>query len=938
MNLNASQQLVVEHTAGPLLIVAGAGTGKTTVLTERIRHLIQHQSVPPDAIFAATFTQKAAEELLARLGDVMPLGYQEPWVGTFHSLCDRLLKHEGLEIGIDPHFRIMTATDQWMFIKEHLFDFDFDYYRPLGNPTKFISALITYFSRLADEVVSVEAFQEVVRKRTLVAQSDAAHMEATRLEELANAYARYVELKHMHSVMDFGDLITETIRLLRSRPQLARLYGTRFAHVMVDEFQDTNYAQYELIQLLKPPLEKPNLLVVGDDDQAIYRFRGASVSNILDFKDRYADADTVVLTDNYRSTQRILDASYASIQANNPDRLEERLTLDKRLVSHTQEKGEQRVLAFAHVDEEVAWTVAEILRLVDGGGIHYHDIAILTRSNAQLEPYAQLLRSHGIPYQLVSNRGLFDQVEVVDLITLLQVLVDPHDSMALFHLAASNFARIPAALLLEMMREVRRTHTSLWDLMEEHDAPVVQALVTFIKAHAEDVHTSRVTTLLHDILETSTYLQTMVESESLTNQLQVKNLSLFFERVAMFEKTADRPNAVAFLDRLDEWLDAGDNPAQAQIEDVDTISLMTVHASKGLEYDAVFVGSMIAGRFPSMRRKDPIELPEELIQEILPTGDPHMQEERRLFYVAMTRAKRYLYLTYARSYGGARERKPSGFLAESGLPIEAVSDTGVLSATQGAAISTPYLAEPVAHSGIYSYSQLDTFLVCPQKYKYRYLLHVPARPHHALSFGQTIHATLYDFHRQQQLGKDTSLEELLAMYERHFIPTGYDSAAHKEARFQAGKQALAEYVASADAMFGAPYLLEQSFSLQLGDEGTLVGKIDRIDKTVSGYELIDYKTGSAKTQRQVDRDEQLTIYALAAREALGIDIVKLHLYFIEDGTVVTTERSGDQLDKAYGKLMKQIVAIRESDFPAKPGSPFPCGYCPYKTICPHAKI
>ena len=300
IKLNKQQLQAVTHFKGPLLIVAGAGTGKTTVITQRIEYLIKTKKLDPQQILATTFTDKAALEMLERLDRVMPLGYHEPWLSTFHSFADRILKAESLEIGLDPGYKIIPPPQQWILIKNHLFDFKLQHFRPLGNPTKFIQALLTFFSRAQDEDLLP---QDIIKHaKTLKSKK-----EKQRLLEVGEAFKSYQELKIKNSVLDFGDLITQTLHLFRSRPQILQKYQNQFKHILVDGFQDTNYAQYQLIKLLAPPKSNPNLTVVGDDNQSIFRFRGTSVFNILNFKKSYPKSKEIVLSSNYRSFQPLLD-------------------------------------------------------------------------------------------------------------------------------------------------------------------------------------------------------------------------------------------------------------------------------------------------------------------------------------------------------------------------------------------------------------------------------------------------------------------------------------------------------------------------------------------------------------------------------------------------------------------------------------------------------
>ncbi len=944
MKLNASQQTAVHHTVGPLLIVAGAGTGKTTVITERIKYLIEVKAVDPYSIFAATFTEKAAEEMRGRLDTVMPFGYREPWLGTFHGLCERLLQAEGLEIGLSPNFKIMTQTDQWMFIREHLYDLNLNYYRPLGNPSKYISSLIKFMSRLSDETITPQTLIEYAEKMKETNESDAAVTEAIRLTELGQVFAKYQQLKHEHELLDFGDLINQSVRLLKERPNIQEKYRHQFQHILIDEFQDTNYAQFELIQLLAPPAEHPNLTVVGDDDQAIYRFRGASVSNILQFKNIYPKSTEIILSDNYRSGQLILDAAYKSITLNNPDRLETILHINKKLFAQNNHGAHPTVYQFDTIEDEVNWTVQQIIELVTQQNISYKDIAVIARANSQLGPYANALKAAGIPYQLVANRGLYDQDEIVALLTFLKVLVDPVDSLSLFQLSQSQVFNCDPRRMLELLKQAKVKSTSLWEEVSAETTDSNSAkLVTYIRDFQSQISQKTVSQLLYQFIESAGYLTPFIETESIENQLKIKNLNLFFSQLKRFEQSSNDKSAVNFLDTFELWSEAGENPGQSQIEDIDTVSLMTVHAAKGLEFAAVCVGSLVAGRFPSNNRKEFIEIPDALIKESLPQGDEHLEEERRLFYVAVTRAKQWLYLTFAEDVGGSRKRKVSGFVTETGLPIQVIkSDHHQLPLHSSLTVTEPrYLKEGKFVIDTVSYSQIDTFEMCPLKYKYRYLLQIPAAIHQSLSFGRTIHQTLYIFHTLEMQGKHPDEAALLQLYQDTFIEEGYEDPTHKQQRFNAGLTAMKDYYQNYRQLFGTPLLLEQSFRLKL-PTATLIGKIDRIDQDTNElYEIVDYKTGSHKDQKKVDKDEQLTIYALAAKEVLQLPIAQMSLYFLErtdDGKVgekITTQRTEDQLVKAKSKLINRIETMQTSEFKAKP-DPVTCGFCEYQPLCPFA--
>src|SRR5713226_5783201 len=357
--LTKAQAEAVTHGAGPLLIIAGAGTGKTTVITRRIAHLIATRQARPSEVLALTFTDKAAAEMEERVDQLVPYGYADVQILTFHAFGDRLIKENALELGLTPDFRLLLRAEQVIFLRDHLFEFPLRHFRPLGDPTRHVQAMITLFSRLKDEDVGADEYLAHAEGLLAGAGDDAARMEAEQHVELARTYAQYQTLMARLGQIDFGDQIVEVLRLFRTRPHVLRRCQERYRYILVDEFQDTNYAQFEVVKFLAA--KHRNVTVVGDDDQAIFRFRGASMSNILDFDRTYPDAKKVVLQENRRSPQAVLDAAYRLIQHNNPDRLEVAQKIDKRLIS-TVGKGEApEHLAFDTVSTE-SDQVAEMIR------------------------------------------------------------------------------------------------------------------------------------------------------------------------------------------------------------------------------------------------------------------------------------------------------------------------------------------------------------------------------------------------------------------------------------------------------------------------------------------------------------------------------------------------------------------------------------------------
>jgi len=964
--LTPEQKKVVEHKGGPLLVVAGPGTGKTRALTERIRYLIQDKGVSPSNILALTFTEKAAEEMLGRIDEVMPLGYEEPWLSTFHAFCERILRENAVEIGLDPAYEILTPPEAWIFVRDHLHEFDLKYFKPLGNPNKFIQAMLTLFSRAQDQDVMPREYFVWAKAGKIKAKgkSREEREEAEKQLELAKAYEKYCELKTQNSKLDFGDLIVWTLKLFRERPSVLKYYRNQFQHILVDEFQDTNYAQYELLRLLAPPEDDPNLVVVSDDDQCIYKWRGACVSNIWRFKEHYPDAKTVVLDRTFRLHSGTFHPVYQLIKNNDPDRLEAKLKINKRL--KTRGKGlEPEVILAETAEEEAEEVVRKIGELMAGeetpgisskppgfSGYSFSDFAILARANSHLDPFIAALRRHEVPYQLVGNRGLFERQEVKELLAVLRILKDPNDRLSWYQLLSMDVWKIAAEEVLSLLNESQKKSMPLWGVLAAADLKPVR-LVKELQEHL--LEKSPTTTLL-EFIHRAGYGQRLLKEETIENQLKVKNINLFLERVKLYETRAEAPNIPDLVDWFDALIEAGESPAQAEIEDIDTVKLLTVHAAKGLEFPVVFLVSLVSDRFPTRNRRDPLELPLELFKEILPVGDAHLEEERRLFFVGCTRARDRLFLSLARSYGGRRKKKPSIFLNELGIRVEELPATdhhaGVLEASSPKPKGTSRESKAELKIPHFSYSYFEDFKTCPLKFKYHYLLKLPVPPARAQSFGMTMHRVLRDFHRLPK--RKQTQDALLGLYERHWIPLGYAGMEDQREAKREGKKILRTYFKTHREKLGEPVFLEKGFVLRIGGpagkppgvsrdltpgvreagQPVLVrGFIDRIDRVKDGFEIIDYKTSDkVKSQREVDKDEQLTIYALAAREVLGIDATSLALYFLKQNEKVVTVRTAEQLEEEKEKIVKMAKEIMESDFPAKPG--VLCHYCDFRRICP----
>jgi DNA helicase II / ATP-dependent DNA helicase PcrA len=943
IQLNVNQQKAVKHGEGPLLVVAGAGTGKTRVITERIRYLIEQKKTGPQEILALTFTEKASQEMLDRTGDAMPLGYEEPWIYTFHSFADRVLKTEGLEIGLDTGYKILSTPDQWLLFRKNLFSFNLDYYRPLGNPTKFISAILKFISRLQDENISPQDFQDYVNK---VDDRD----EKKKLQELADVYQKYQDLKISGSRLDFGDLITWTLKLFAQRPNILKKYQKQFKHILIDEFQDTNYSQYELIRLLCPHnMKSRSLMVVGDDSQSIYKFRGAAISNILEFQKDYPQAKMITLLKNYRSYQEILDPAYKLIKNNNPDTLESKLGISKELISEKEGPAvKPQVFRTETWEEEVDLVILKILEILAKEPQYtFKDFAILARANNHLDPFILALRKYGLPYQLIGNRGLYDREEIRDIIAFLKILPDTTDSVSLYRVLNIDVLDISHDEISKMLSSARARKTTLWELIKESEDKKVVSLCNTISKYQGEITKTTPVEIVYNLVNSIGYLNPLLKEENIENQLTIKNLDLFLNKVKQFEieyrnENKEIPTIVDFIDYIELMMEAGDNPAQAEFEDVETVNLLTVHSSKGLEFPVVFMVNLVAGRFPTRDRKEQIPVPDELIKETLPIGDAHLQEERRLFYVGMTRAKKHLYLTLSKNYGGKRDTVPSGFIKETGIKIEEAdlegikkdsSQTGLFGIQSG--FREPRLQKIGNFVPEYlSYTQVSTYQTCPLKYKFSFVLSIPTPPSHTLSFGSTIHDTLRDFHSHLIMGGRITLESLLEIYQKNWEPLGYLNEEHRKERYRKGEEILKRYYKENINSPVKPLAVEKGFNIRI-DGMRFYGRIDRIDPLkTGGVEIIDYKTGNTKDQKEVDKDAQVAFYALGVKEALKLKPEKLSFYFVETGEKISTTRTEKQLEEKKKEVAEVLKNIKSGNFKANPGRH--CKWCDYQNICPFA--
>ncbi len=948
--LNPEQKQAVEWGEGPLLIIAGAGTGKTTVVTERIKYLIASEKAKPDEILALTFTEKASREMEERVEQSLPYGIPEMWISTFHAFCDRILRAEAVHIGLNPDYRLMSEAETIQFFRSHLFDFNLSYFRPLGNPTKFIQGMLTHFSRLKDEDVDPPQYMKWVKSQVPKSKSqnnnNAQHDEYEKYLELSKAFRMYEEMKVKEGLADYADLITNTLRLFRERKNVLSRYHEQFKYILIDEFQDTNYAQNELTVLLAG--KRKNISVVGDDDQSVYKWRGAAISNILQFRKTYPKAKVVVLTKNYRSTSEILNRSYDLIQKNNPDRLEVAEKIDKKLESMRRVIGEPIGLIYEDRVENEADTVASEIQNL-GISYEWKDFAILVRANNHSDPFIRALTRSGIPYQFLGPGQLYRQAEVKDLISYLKLLYDPADSLAAFRVLSMDHFGINPRYISTVVSLARKRGISVFEAAEFlvlDGEEQLKSIVDMVHRHLGLIKKESAGQILYYFLEDSGLLAQFVTYKTEIEERRAGNIAKLFDKLKSYEATHEDASVFAVVDWIDLSMSLGESPLA---QDVDwtannAVNILTVHSAKGLEFPVVFLVNCVSARFPSSSRKDQIPVPEGIIKEILPVGDAHIQEERRLFYVGMTRARDRLFLTGAKYYGdGKREKKLSLFISD------ALGDHFITQNAQPKAHNQQlFLGDwvkkepnvktmPVRQKVTYlSYSQMESFAICPLQYKYRNILKIPVPARAALSFGSAVHSALEQFYKAVKTGVKPTKKLLLESFHEKFRTATLGNKKYEEKLMRQGEELLTGFWEKGFDPDVIPVDLERAFKLKITPDLTFGGKIDRVDELSSGkIEIIDYKTGNPSASKDAKTDRQLSVYALAAadRGLYGIDpeSVIVSFYYFDTQEKVSSMRTKEDIEATKSYIKDIAEKISTSDFSPTPGRH--CDFCDFRLIC-----
>lgn len=624
-SLNNMQKKAVLHDKGPLLVLAGAGSGKTRVLTTSIAYLIEEKNIDPRNIIAITFTNKAANEMKERISNLLNMDVSHLWIGTFHSICARILRMNIDKIGYDKNFTIYDSSDQKTLVKEII--------NELGlkediTPREALSVI----SQAKNKSMTPDEFLQL---NTYYTKGDSYY----------EIYKKYEEKKFYYNALDFDDLIDKVLYLFSKDIETLKFYQEKFEYVFVDEYQDTNNSQYELIKYFSG--FHNNITVVGDADQSIYSFRGADISNILNFEKDFKDADVIKLEQNYRSTDKILDTANVLIE-NNSERKDKNLWTDNK-------NGSKPIYRSTNVESEEAKFVLDNIKELTYQGYDAKDFAILYRTNAQSRSFEEILMKNLINYKVIGGLKFYDRKEIKDLVSYLKIIVNPKDDLALKRIInepkrgignksiakIENIASLHEISMLDLIRldEFRPLLTDrLKKLADKFYMP--------LKDIFDNLEKYKIVDLINEVLDKSGYLKMLETSYSVEDRSRIDNINEFISSAAEYEEENPDDTIFDYLENLSLLSDMD------KTEDKDnSVSLMTMHAAKGLEFPIVFVVGLDEGLFPGKRSID----------------EGNVEEERRLFYVGITRAREKLFLTSSKSrrnYGKPIFYKPSRFVDE----------------------------------------------------------------------------------------------------------------------------------------------------------------------------------------------------------------------------------------------------------------------------------
>ena len=884
-----------------------------------------------------TFTDRAAAEMRQRIED--RIGEPAPAVGTFHSIALGWLRADGRLVGVAPGFRIIAGAERWILARELMWKLGDPVLTGDERPDDLVSPALQMLERLKQELVPLKRLAAWAGAKHGDEEDPAAAERLHLMQACVRLFGAYERACRQQGLLDFEDLLTLAVRLLEEQPALRNAYRARFPHILVDEYQDLNLAQERLVELIA---EEGEPFIVGDDDQSIYRFRGASRASLERFRAHFPDALTITLGRNYRSSRRIVSTA-ATLIANNDSRLPKELRSTR-----PGEKVELWLCPDGHT--EASAIAAEAERLI-ATGVAMSSIAVLCRTNAIARPIANALAARRLPHVVIGGRGFHDRPEVKDVIALMRVLRDPTDVVALARALTRPPAELDPAAALSTLRD--RNGAAPLVVLESWSPSA--GFAALLRALAAQASTLDVRELFFELMEKTRYLQVLgVGLEPSEAARATANVSRFAELIAEFCETSADRSLEAYMHHLDLVLLSGEDEESALVDGfVDAIQVMTIHQAKGLEFDAVFVPGLVEGRLPQTGRSPRFELPPAVLEPLVRGREDVVAEERRLLYVAMTRARQHLYLTRASRYEGGRRWRDSRFLAEvRSAGARVVSEREVVASSRPtphpsglrgeSPLGAPGLAEPVPGAPpslrgegdvVLSYSAIATYRDCPKQYWYRYEQRLLAVQSAEAVQGVVLHEVLRRAGEARQRSEKVTAAVLSSLHDEVWSATAFPDSRRAPTFKRNGAEQLESY-RKRGGFESKPEYLEQAFSVDVGG-WTLRGVIDRVDRTESGWRILDYKTGRPVTRGR--RDLQVALYAMGAASALSVESLGLELevVYLASGETVPLDRPDALVAEAKKQGAEVAEGVRAGRFEAKPDRRR-CRLCPYRLACADA--
>ena len=1053
--LNAEQRAAVTHPSGPLLVVGGAGTGKTTVLTRRFAWLVE-QGTPAESILALTFSSFAAAEMRERLETLLEAPYEELHVSTFHSFCTRLLQDEALEACVDPFLSPVTPADRLALLLDRLDHLSLRRHEIRGNPAPLLASFVARIDRLKDELISADDYRAYAERLVAEASGDGERAHAARELEFAGLYSDHDRLLSERGALDFGDLVVRAFRLLHERPHVRERVAARFRHVLVDEYQDTNFAQGMLLRLLVE--QHRQLTVAGDDDQAIHRLRGASQKNLRELPRELPGAELVTLERNHRSGRRILVAAGAVV-APIPERI------PKKLRGAT--GGRVRFWRCRSERAQAQAVAAEAERLV-ADGVAPDAICVLVHSlKAEGGVVSSALEERAVPARERGAAAYFQRAEVRDVLAWLRALADPNDSGAVVRALSRPPVELRSVDVARLTQLARRRKLDMPSAviaalegpqLSEEGRDRARTFLRLYRSASGAFEDRRPDAFVLRLIERIGLRRQQVFATQADTVERLRNIAKLTELAAAYMLREPQATPRDFTRYLAAVAESGLREEEAVgAPSAPAVQVMTMRAAKGLEFDHVFVLGLSAAHMPGAPRQRADDVPDALLRERLPAADArgvHEAEMRRLLHVAMTRARRSLVLAWAetaqasgRPEPGAGPRvvpRPSPFYEEAlsalGLeeevfeeelfgPAEGLHSTfrimrdelldtvarlggrlgemrldTYLDVDQAVArylelikvaalierakegqrldtalselneilvqCATPEQREILVQSGLdgwledsardpaarpaaagngsepsldpfiprrgrglmLSASDIDTYRTCPLKYKFARVFRIPQEPTINQRFGIAVHQVLERFHREG----GGPLPALMELFEASWRRSGFGDSDDERQFRERAVEALERYWREDRASDAEPVWFERSFAFRLGPH-LLRGRVDRVDRHPDGsYELIDYKTGRAKSEQDLREDIQLSLYQMGARESWRLETSAQSYFYVLSGEKVPVEHSEEELDRVRATVGEIAAGILKQDFEPTP-APDVCRFCDYRIICPAAE-